>query len=186
VSEKVVTPPREWETERLALRPATVGEARAAFESYTADPAVSRYMIWRPHRSLAETEEFFRRCEDVWRKGSAFPWSLWLKADGSFAGMLEARVKNHTVDLGYVLVPRLWRRGLMSEAVAGLVKWALAQPEIYRIWAVCDVENVASARLLESVGMQLEGTLRRWLVHPNVSDLPRDCLCYAIVKHTGR
>jgi RimJ/RimL family protein N-acetyltransferase len=100
--------------------------------------------------------------------------------------MLEARVKNHTVDLGYVLVPRLWRRGLMSEAVAGLVKWALAQPEIYRIWAVCDVENVASARLLESVGMQLEGTLRRWLVHPNVGDLPRDCLCYAIVKQTGR
>jgi hypothetical protein len=30
--------------------------------------------------------------------------------------------------------------------------------------------------------MQLEGTLRRWIVHPNVSDSPRDSLCYAVVK----
>jgi RimJ/RimL family protein N-acetyltransferase len=58
------------------------------------------------------------------------------------------------------------------------------QPTVYRVWAACDIDNIASARLLESVGMQLEGTLRRWLVHPNVSDSPRDCLCYAIVQPT--
>ncbi|HVS22670.1 MAG TPA: GNAT family N-acetyltransferase, partial [Gammaproteobacteria bacterium] len=71
-----------------------------------------------------------------------------MKADGSFAGMLEARVKLHAVDIGYVLAPRLWRRGLMSEAVAGLIEWAMASPEIFRVWAVCDADNVASARLL--------------------------------------
>jgi hypothetical protein len=84
--------------------------------------------------------------------------------------------------IGYVLAPRLWRCGLMSEAVGGLVQWAMSHPEVYRIWAVCDVDNVASARLLESVGMQLEGTRRRWLIHPNMSEQPRDCLCYAAVK----
>jgi len=175
-------PPANWETQRLWLKPASRAEAGVAFASYTANPAVSRYMMWRPHRSVADTEAFLRRCEEVWGQRSAFPWSLWLKADGSFAGMLEARVKAHAVDIGYVLVPRLWRQGLMSEAVAGLIDWALAQPQIYRVWAVCDVDNVASARLLASVGMQLEGTLRRWLVHPNVGDAPRDCLCFAIVK----
>ena len=182
----MIEPPATWETKRLVLRPATRAEAPIAFESYTANPEVSRYMIWRPHRSVAETDQFFSRCEDVWEKRLAYPWSLWLKADGSFAGMLEARVREHTVDIGYVLVPRLWRRGLMSEAVAGLVEWALGQPGIYRVWAVCDVDNVASARLLASVGMQLEGRLRRWLIHPNVSDSPRDCYCYAIVKDDVR
>ena len=63
-----------------------------------------------------------------------------------------------------------------------MVQWAMSHPEVYRIWAVCDVDNVASARLLESVGMQLEGTLRRWLIHPTMSEQPRDCLCYAAVK----
>ena len=181
----MIEPPANWETKRLALRPATRAAAAAAFESYTANPEVSRYMTWRPHGSVAETEQFLRRCEDAWEQRAAFPWSLWLKTDGSFAGMLEARVKLNSVDIGYVLIPRLWRRGLMSEAVAGLVEWAMGRPEIYRVWAVCDVENVASARLLESVGMQLEGRLRRWLVHPNVSDSPRDCFCYAIVKPSG-
>lgn len=178
----MVEPPNNWETKRLHLRPATVAEAADAFESYTANPQVSRYMTWRPHRTLAETEQYLRRCEDAWRQRTVFPWSLWLKSDGSFAGVLEARVKQHSVDIGYVLAPRLWRRGLMSEAVGGLVQWAMNHPEVYRIWAVCDVDNVASARLLESVGMQLEGTLRRWLIHPNISEQPRDCLCYAAVK----
>lgn len=72
----------------------------------------------------------------------------------------------------------------MSEAVSALVAWAMDQPTVYRVWAACDIDNVASARLLESVGMQLEGTLRRWLVHPNMSDSRRDCLCYAIAQPT--
>lgn len=181
----MVEPPANWETDRLALRPAVLSDAAPAFDSYTANPEVSRYMTWRPHSSLAETEQFFRRCEEVWVKRLAFPWRLSLKSDGSFAGMLEARVKQHSVDIGYVLVPRLWRQGLMSEAVVGLIGWAMSQQEIHRVWAVCDSENVASARLLESVGMQFEGTLRRWLVHPNVSHTPRDCLCYAVVRPAG-
>jgi RimJ/RimL family protein N-acetyltransferase len=181
----MVTPPASWETARLAVSPASLADAEAAFRSYTADPLVPRYMTWTPHRSLAETQQFLRRCEDAWAAGSAYPWSLRLKADRSFAGILEARVRHHSMDIGYVLSRPLWRQGLMSEAVGGLVKWAMGQPEIYRVWAVCDVDNIASARLLERVGMQFEGTLRRWLVHPNMGDSPRDCLCYAIVKHAG-
>lgn len=178
----MLEPPTHWETSRLDLRPATVADACDAFETYTTNPDVSRYMTWRPHRVLAETEQYMRRCEDAWRERLAYTWRLRLKSDGSFAGALEARVHGHSIDIGYVLVPRLWRLGLMSEAVRGLVQWAMSHPDVYRIWAVCDADNVASARLLQSVGMELEGTLRRWLIHPNMSETPRDCLCYAAVK----
>ena len=71
----------------------------------------------------------------------------------------------------------------MTEALTSVVTWALAQPEIFRVWATCDVDNVASARLLERVGMEREGVLRRWLVHPNLGETPRDALCYSIVKN---
>ncbi len=179
----MLDPPASWETERLYMRPAAIADAPAAFASYTADPLVPRYMTWRPHRIVAETEQFFRRCEEVWQLRVAFPWTLRLKEGGAFAGMLEARFREHSVEIGYVLARPLWRRGLMSEAVGGLARWAMSQPEIHRMWAVCDVDNVASARLLESVGMQREGTLRRWLVHPNLSETPRDCLCYSLVKN---
>ncbi len=63
----------------------------------------------------------------------------------------------------------------MTEAANAVVDWALSQPEVFRVWAVCDVENVASARFLEKIGMRREGTLSRWIIHPNISEQPRDC-----------
>jgi RimJ/RimL family protein N-acetyltransferase len=41
------------------------------------------------------------------------------------------------------------------------------------------VENVASARVLEKVGMVREGVLRRYIVHPNIGPEPRDSIVYA-------
>ena len=171
-----------WETARLIARLATRDAAPQVFDAYAQDLEVARYMIWRPHRDVDETVAFLERCERAWQDGTAFPWTLWMKHDGSLAGMIEARLAGSSVDIGYVLRKSLWRRGLMTEAVRFVVKWALSRPEVYRVWATCDVENVASARLLESAGMQQEGVLRRWIVHPNISDQPRDALCYAVVK----
>jgi len=51
---------------------------------------------------------------------------------------------------------------------------------------MCDVDNLASARVLEKVGMSREGVLRRSTMHPNASDEPRDSYCYAIVKESIR
>jgi len=175
-------PEREWQTERLVARPAARADARPIFEHYASDPVVAKYMTWRPHRDVEETISFLQRCESVWADGSAFPWSLWAKNDGGLVGLLEIRVHGATVDLGYALIQPRWRQGFMSEAVGWVVAWALAQPDVFRVWATCDTENLASARVLERVGMECEGVLRRWLVHPNLSDVPRDALCYSIVK----
>jgi RimJ/RimL family protein N-acetyltransferase len=35
---------------------------------------------------------------------------------------------------------------------------------------------------MEKAGMQREGILRRWSVHPNITHEPRDSYCYAVVK----
>ena len=84
--------------------------------------------------------------------------------------------------LGYVLGREYWGQGYMTEAVKGIIAWALRQKDIYRIWAVSDVDNIGSARVMEKAGMQREGILRRWSVHPNISEEPRDSYCYAITK----
>lgn len=67
-------------------------------------------------------------------------------------GMIEARMDGHRVELGYVLARAFWGNGYMPEAAEAIVTWALNQPEIYRVWAVCNTENTASARVLEKVG----------------------------------
>jgi [ribosomal protein S5]-alanine N-acetyltransferase len=67
----------------------------------------------------------------------------------------------------------------MTEVLTEVVNWALNQPGTFRIGAVCDVENIGSARVMEKAGLFREGVLRRWLMHPNISDEPRDCFIYA-------
>ncbi len=175
-------PPETMETARLRLRPPRMEDARAIFDQYAQDAAVARYLTWQPHQDIAETQAFLRRCLAVWQDGSAFPWAIIHKAESQLIGMLEIRIQGHRVDLGYGLAQRYWGQGYMTEAVAAIMDWAWQQPSLYRVWAVCDIENHASARVLEKVGMELEGVLRRNVLHPNVSSEPRDSCCYAMVK----
>ncbi len=49
----------------------------------------------------------------------------------------------------------------MPEAVRAVVRWASSNPSVFRVWAVCDVENRASARVLEKTGFLREGILKK-------------------------
>jgi RimJ/RimL family protein N-acetyltransferase len=102
--------------------------------------------------------------------------------DDRVIGMIGCRVREHAADIGYVLSRDYWNRGYTTEAAKTVVDWASNLEFIYRVWAVCDLENEASARVLEKVGMQREGILRRYIVHPNVSPEPRDCFVYSKIR----
>ncbi|HMK37743.1 MAG TPA: GNAT family protein, partial [Bacteroidota bacterium] len=74
-----------------------------------------------------------------------------------------------------------------TEAVGAVCSWADSEPDIFRVWAVCAVDNPASVRVLEKAGMTREGILRRWAVFPNIDGVPRDCYSYARVRdHAAR
>jgi [ribosomal protein S5]-alanine N-acetyltransferase len=163
------------ETARLCLRPPTLGDAPSLFARYTQDPLVTRNLTWPPHDSVERTRTFLRRCLAGAADGSVRPWVLTERGDDRPIGMIELRLFGHRAELGYVLARDWWGRGLMTEAARSVVDSSLADPAIFRVGAVTDVDNLASARVLEKVGMQREGLLRRWLVHPGLSPEPRDC-----------
>jgi RimJ/RimL family protein N-acetyltransferase len=178
----MITPERTWETTRLVARPAAAEDAQVVFDQYARDPAVAKYMTWTPHRTVEETVQFLTRCERSWSEGSAFPWTLWLRKEHAFVGLIEVPHRRDQCGPWVCLGPTLVAARADDGGADAVVEWALAQPTIYRVWATCDIENTASARLLERVGMEREGVLRRWLVDPNISTKPRDSLCYSIVK----
>ena len=175
-------PPEHIETQRLVLRIPSVTDAEAIFNSYAQDPEVTRYLIWRPHKNIQETEGFLAACTVAWEGTVRFPYVITFKQNGAVIGMIEIRINDFKVDVGYVVSRPNWGKGMATEALRSLVEWALNQESIYRVWALCDVENLASGRVLEKVGMRCEGVLRRQIVHPNISDEPRDCYCYAVAK----
>ena len=175
-------PPERFETSRLTLRAPVIEDADSIFNNYAADRLVTRYLTWPPHETIKNTHKFITRYENVWLAGTAFPWVLCLKETEEIIGMIELRIEGHRADLGYVLAQDYWEQGFATEAAKLVVEWAMAQPGIYRVWAVCDVDNHPSASVLEKLGMHREGILRRWLFHPNVDKKPRDCYVYSMVK----
>lgn len=175
--------PREIiQTERLWLRRAVIDDAEAIFAAYGRDLEVTKYLSWKPTGNLEDTSAHLRASSLAWEEGRAFQWVILRKEDRQLLGAVGLRVDGHKVELGYVLAKKFWRKGYMTEAVRAVVDAALDDKNVYRVWAVCDIENPASARVMEKAGMKFEGVLRRWSVHPTLSDEPRDCRCYAITK----
>jgi ribosomal-protein-alanine N-acetyltransferase len=178
----MISAPESIQTERLLLRKPALSDAQAMFDSYTSDPEVTRTLLWNAHTDPAQTEGFLQRSEKMWQRGEAFAYSLQIAETDELIGMIVARMQGTTVDIGYVLAKRYWGQGYMSEAARAMVDWAMGLEDIFRVSAVCDIDNIGSARVMEKAGMQREGRLRRYMIHPHLSPEPRDVYMYAIAK----
>jgi ribosomal-protein-alanine N-acetyltransferase len=172
-------PPEVITTKQLVLRRPRLSDADDIFDSYAADPEVTRYVTWRPYRDRREVAPFLHSRLARWDSGEEFSWAITRPPDDCVIGMIACRVREHAADIGYVMSRNYWNRGYTTEAVKAIVDWASNLEFVYRVWAVCDVENIASSRVLEKIGMQREGILRRYIVHPNMSPEPRDCFVYS-------
>jgi [ribosomal protein S5]-alanine N-acetyltransferase len=62
-----------------------------------------------------------------------------------------------TAEIGYFLNSKYWNCGYGKEVVEGLLHLGFRYFEMHRIFAVCDVENIASTILLQKAGFRLEG-----------------------------
>lgn len=174
--------PEQFETERLVLRKPRMDDARAMFEGWTQDQEVTRYLTWRPHERIEQTQEFVQGCIRAWQGETRFPYVITLKGTGEVIGIIDPRIEGPKVGIGYGAARAYWGKGYVPEATRAIIEWAFQQPSIYRVYATTDVENVASRRVMEKAGMQCEGILRRYILHPNISDSPRDSYIYAITK----
>lgn len=172
--------PNVFQTDRLVLRPIALADARAIFDGYAQDPDVTRFLTWRPHTRIEQTEAYITRCMEA---ASDRTYALIERSCGKLIGAFDLRQSGRfRLGYGYVLARSSWGQGLMTEALTEVARWARGHPDIWRIGDVCDVENRASARVMEKAGLTCEGVARRWMLHPNVSDEPRDCLRYAKVR----
>ncbi len=169
--------PSTIHTARLLLRPICRADAEPIFLRYTRDPEVSRYLTWQPHTSVAQTGAYIESCLAA---TTSRTYAMVMPQAQEIVGAFDLRrAAQFKAEYGYVLARSEWGKGLMTEALTAVVAWALAQPDIWRIGGVCDVDNIGSARVMEKSGLAREGILRRWIMHPNISAEPRDCLSYA-------
>lgn len=88
-----------------------------------------------------------------------------IRVDGRYVGDVQIRCKEgayrRDADMGYVLLDECKGRGVMTEAVGRICAEAFETLDILRISARIYAPNIASRRVLEKNGFQLEGTMRR-------------------------
>jgi RimJ/RimL family protein N-acetyltransferase len=179
----VADAPNEIPTPRLRLRKPRLDDAQPIFSAYTSDATVVRFLTWRAHETEKQTRDFLRHALDEWANGSGFPYVIEITdGDSGPVGMIHPRARAHEMQFGYVLARPYWGKGYMTEALEAVVAWSLSRPATWRASAFCDVDNIASARVMENAGLTFEGILRRYFIHPNVSSEPRDCKVYSKVR----
>ena len=171
----------EFETNRLQLRPINVKDLDFMFENWTQELDIAKYMTWKPHQTKNETEQFIISCIEGW-KNNSYTWIIEAKNTKEIMGSFAARKDVYKLDIGYLLLKKYWGNGYMTEVIKSFIQKSFEIEGIYRVWAVCDSENGASKRVMEKSGMNYEGLLKSWLIHPNMGNEPRDCHCLSIVK----
>ena len=184
-NKNMIKPPKLLKSRRLVLRKLAMKDAATIFETYSSDPEVTKFLAWKPHVTVRETRAFLSESQKMWKAGTEHLWGVFLK-DGTMLGSAGIRIVGSKVEIGYVFGRGNWGKGYATEAARCLLSWAMKQKEIYRVWATCDVENGASARILEKIGMQKEGVLRAWIIRPYFGSVPRDCFCFSIIKSRGK
>lgn len=82
------------------------------------------------------------------------------KVIGSIGVFRQANIHRKTAELGYYIAEEYWGKGIVTEAVRQICNYVFENSDIIRIYAEPFATNIASCRVLEKAGFQLEGTLR--------------------------
>ena len=105
------------------------------------------------------------------------------KKDGSKIGYMWHFTSVHPavklLEIGYFLVPSERGKGYCTEAVNIMVDYLFLSKDIIRIQAHTELRNIASQKVLEKVGFEKEGTIRKSIFNRGEW---RDANLYSILK----
>lgn len=167
-------------TERLVLRPLSEWDGPAMFE-LAKEPALTRFLVWDTHRSLADAHGFISLSQQWLASGVELAWAMTLAETGEFLGVISLRPTpaDDRAELGYWIGLPHQRRGYTTEAARHLVDFAFAELQVNRVTSMHYRGNDASGLVMQRAGLSYEGTLRQ---HVLVRGSYHDCLVYGMLR----
>lgn len=144
------------EGERVRLRVLRESDAEAMWR-IARDPVVTRFLPWEPMASPGSILPFIRDQEARRKRGDALCFAVLDKETNELIGSTDLvdmrRYMSTGAEIGYLLSRDYWGKGIMSEAAGLTAKYAFESLGLKRLVAFADVENRASRRVLEKLGM---------------------------------
>jgi RimJ/RimL family protein N-acetyltransferase len=158
--------PTYWlETERCGLRRFTTGDRDWLRDLY-ADPDVTAYL--GGPKTPAQADELFRtRVLDYY---DAHPGlGIWMTVERATGERLGFHLLNNIqgesiIQVGYTLTKGAWGRGFATEVAVAILRYGFAELRLPTIAGMASLDNVASLRVLEKIGLERHGV--RSFAHP--------------------
>lgn len=151
----------ELNTERLVLRPITPEDAEMVYR-WMSDPEVCKYERWDPHPNNEYSCGYIKAVFNYDLK-TTYQWGVEL--NGELIGSVSIVGVNdfdQKAILGYCIARDFWSKGYATEAVNAVLLFMFEKVGMNRIEASHSVNNKASGRVLEKVGMKLEGFAKEY------------------------
>lgn len=168
-------------TKRLLLRKILPEDAEMVYK-WMSDPEVCKYECWAPHKSVDYTRGYIIEVFDGYKSDHTYQWGIQLGNEliGSVS-IVNVNDYHQKALMGYCLARAYWSNGYTTEAVKAVIEYMLFDIGLNRIEATHSVNNIASGRVLEKVGMVLEGHAKDYYF---CNSGLQDSNLYGITKNT--
>src|SRR5271170_293068 len=177
-------------TARLTLREFDQSDLDAVY-AYSSDPRVTRYLFFGP-RDREGTADYLRGLIESQQEvpRTRFELAVVEIVSGQLIGACDlSLIEHNVVDLGYMLAQDHWGKGFATEIALRLLEAAFLDLRADRVISTVDVNNRASIRVLEKIGMRWEAVFRK---HRRAKNRWWDCHLFVQprevweLSHTGR
>jgi len=149
----------ELQTERLLLRNITHDDVKEVY-FLRSDREVLKYINKNPVENLEQAHDFISLVHREFEEKNAFIWAIAEKDKPAklIGNMFLWKINklHHRAEVGYVLHPDYWRKGIMKEVLSCVVDFSFDRIGLHSLEARIHPGNEASAMLLEKSGFTRE------------------------------
>ena len=141
-------------TERLLLRQIEKTDVNEIF-FLRSDEEILKYLDKAPARTLDDAYKFIQMISDQEKNSAAVTWGITLKENPKLLGTIcfwNIQKEHYRAELGYILNPAYWRKGLMQEALSVVLEYGFNVMKLHSVEAHVNPNNMPSIKLLEKNG----------------------------------
>ena len=150
-------------TERLILREHTKDDVPELFKLRTNEEVMQFIHRERP-KTHHDIETLVTSLNDGFKQGQLIAWVIALRENPSrmigSIGYWRTDLANHRAEIGYMLHPDFWRKGLVSEALKATIDFGFEEIKLHSISANVAPANEGSKQILLKHGFLKEAYFR--------------------------
>ncbi len=139
------------ETERLVLRQSTKDDCKEVL-FLRSDSIINQYVKRQALKNIKDAEKFLQRITREFNEGKIIYWTITLKENPKMIGSIclwNFSSDKKVAELGYDLNPTFQGKGIMTESLKSILKFAYEELNLSKIEAFTHKENKKSKSLLE-------------------------------------